>query len=297
MNRSVQARVAEALAEVLGSRYGRAAFRPSGAGCINETWEAYGPALEPVFLKIGAGDAATLYRQEEKGLQALRHCDAIRVPGVLGLLEWEDGAALALEFIELHSPRPADDHRIGEALAQLHAVPGPRFGFDADNFIGRTPQINHWHDDWWTFWCECRLTPQLRLARLKGMRVELQDKVERLIARVPEAFGAHQPRPSLLHGDLWSGNLAVDAEGMPVLFDPAVYFGDGETDIAMTRMFGAQRAAVYDAYHAHIPLQPGAAIRRPLYDLYHWLNHFNLFGVTYLGQVENTVDDLLAANF
>lgn len=281
------------LAETLGTAYQAVRFRPSGTGCINDTWEAYGDGLASLFIKSGPAASFTLYQRETEGLAALRRCGAIRVPQVLGGQRFDEAAVLVLEFIELTSVGAGDANRIADALAQLHDITGPAFGFEHDNFIGRTPQVNQYHPDWWTFWCECRLRPQWRLAQLKGMRPALLARLEQLIEQVPARFGDHQPRASLLHGDLWSGNLAVDAQGQLCLFDPAVYFGDAETDIAMSRMFGALRPAVYERYHQHHPLRSGAGERRVLYDLYHWLNHFNLFGVTYLGQVENSVDALL----
>jgi len=303
MKASWQPSLRDFLVDLLGSDYARVQFRPSGTGCINDTWEAYGSGLQSLFLKTGPVSAHAMYECEVRGLEALRQCESIRVPQVLanpvlanpvsGSPEQASTAVLVLEFIRLRSPSAADDVAIADGLAQLHALPGSAFGFDGDNFIGRTPQVNQYRDDWWTFWCECRLRPQWRLAQLKGMRSALLDRLEALIERIPAFFGEHQPQPVLLHGDLWSGNLALDENDRLCLFDPAVYYGDRETDIAMTRMFGALRPGVYARYHAVHPESKGADTRRVLYDLYHWLNHFNLFGVTYLGQAENSVETLL----
>ncbi|HVL00544.1 MAG TPA: fructosamine kinase family protein [Dongiaceae bacterium] len=299
MNRAIQAAIQQKLAAEMGAAYGQARLEPSGTGCINSTWSAQARGVESLFIKLGAADALAMYEQEIAGLQTLRACTAIRVPHVhfSASITADDGshsAVLVLEFIALSSPRPQHDATIGTALAQLHDIQGPAFGFEADNVIGRTPQINHWRQNWWEFWCQNRLQPQRRLAQLRGMRAGLLEKLDHLIERIPQYFGDHQPQPSLLHGDLWSGNLAVDEQGRPVLYDPAVYFGDGETDLAMLRMFGGVRPAVFAAYHQQRPAQSGLEQRRPLYDFYHWLNHFNLFGVGYLGQVENTLDTLLA---
>lgn len=298
MNRALQAALQHRLAEALGSAYASAQFEPSGTGCINETWAARAPGVEPVFIKLGGAEALAMYEQEALGLDTLRRCESIRVPGVhfYDRIESDDGAVaavLVLAFIALTSPRAQYDAPVGEALAFLHDIQGPAFGFQADNFIGRTPQINAWREDWWDFWCQNRLQPQLRLAQLRGMRTSLLDRLQRLIDLVPTRFAAHRPQTSLLHGDLWSGNLAVDEQGRPVLFDPAVYFGDAETDLAMLKMFGGVRPGVFAAYHQRRPESPQSQQRRNLYDLYHWLNHFNLFGVGYLGQVENTLDHLL----
>lgn len=294
MKREWQAQLQEQLVAELGSGYANISVRPSGTGCINDTWEIVARGCDSLFMKTGPAAALAMYEQECAGLDALRQCEAIRVPRVHFRALLGDQAVLVMEFIALTTPRAQHDHAIADALIALHSVQEPRFGFAADNFIGRTPQINQWHDDWWTFWCECRMQPQWRLAQLRGMRPALVEKLAQLIERIPMAFGQHRPRPVLLHGDLWSGNLAVDETGIPCLFDPAVYYGDAEADIAMTKMFGALRPAVYQRYAVQHPDQPDADRRRVLYDLYHWLNHFNLFGVTYLGQVENSVDQLLA---
>ena len=294
MKREWQAQLQEQLVVELGSGYANSTVRPSGTGCINDTWEIAARGCDSLFMKTGPATALAMYEQECAGLDALRQCEAIRVPRVYFRALVGDQAVLVMEFIALSTPCAQHDHAIADALSALHQMPGPQFGFAADNFIGRTPQINQWQDDWWMFWCECRMRPQWRLAQLRGMRPALVEKLAQLIERIPMAFGQHRPRPVLLHGDLWSGNLAVDETGIPCLFDPAVYYGDAETDIAMTKMFGALRPAVYQRYAVQHPDQPDADRRRVLYDLYHWLNHFNLFGVTYLGQVENSVDQLLA---
>ncbi len=293
MNQETLGLLRQALMELLGSGYRDIQLRPSGTGCINDSWEAYGSGVQSLFVKTGPASAQAMYACEATGLDVLRQCDAIRVPLVIGQFQFGPQAALVLEFITLHSIRSSADQAVAEALATLHSVHGTHYGFIEDNFIGRTPQINCQCDDWWQFWCESRMHPQWRLARLRGMRKELLDRIEQLIVKIPSVFGAHQPESVLLHGDLWSGNMALDQSGKLCLYDPAVYYGDRETDLAMTRMFGALPAPVYEFYHRIHPLSPDAARRQVLYDLYHWLNHFNLFGVTYLGQVENSVDHLL----
>jgi fructosamine-3-kinase len=168
-----------------------------------------------------------------------------------------------------------------------HRRPGPRFGWPRDNYIGATPQANAWCDDWAEFWRERRLRPQLEQARSKGFdlgKIALEDLLIK-----------HQPEPALLHGDLWSGNAGFTAEG-PVVFDPAVYYGDREADLAMTELFGGFPREFYDAYNEAWPLEAGYAQRKHLYNLYHLLNHLNLFGGGYLGQVSSTLR-LLARSF
>ncbi|MCP5019465.1 MAG: fructosamine kinase family protein [Ketobacter sp.] len=282
------------LAAELGCDYRTAEIRPSGAGCINATYEAYKPGLDSVFLKVGSIGQLDMYKKESLGLQWLRRCDAVRVPGVYSCAELEQCSVLALEFIPLASVRSTHEAVFGEALAQLHSIKAQAFGLDHNNYIGRTHQINGWHAEWWSFYVDKRLLPQRKLAEAKSMRRALLEQLDRLMALIPGAMKGYAPDPVLLHGDLWSGNMAVDAQGKPTLFDPAVYFGDAETDLAMTRMFGAPGEAFYDAYHHAIAVREGHVLRRNLYDLYHWLNHFNLFGVIYLGQVESALNAALA---
>jgi protein-ribulosamine 3-kinase len=164
-------------------------------------------------------------------------------------------------------------------LANAHRKPGPRFGWAHDNYIGATPQQNGWCDDWAEFWYERRLKPQLDMARASGFA--LPDVPSSLLK-------GHQPQPTLLHGDLWSGNAGFTAQG-PVVFDPAVYYGDREADLAMTELFGGFPKAFYRAYDEAFPLAEGYERRKHLYNLYHLLNHLNLFGSGYLGQVKSSL--------
>lgn len=192
-------------------------------------------------------------------------------------------AFLVMEFLELTGH--GDWAELGRMLARLHRNTGPRFGWARDNTIGATPQKNAWHDDWRTFFAECRLAPQLRLAEAHGFRLETKN--------ILEALRQHRPQPSLLHGDLWRGNVAFTPEGAPVLFDPAGYYGDREADLAMTELFAGFPEDFYAAYNAAYPLDPGYATRKHLYNLYHLLNHLNVFGGGYLAQVEATLGLLL----
>jgi fructosamine-3-kinase len=179
-------------------------------------------------------------------------------------------------------------------LAVLHRCSAEYFGFARDNFIGSTAQPNDWNEDWIDFWRDRRLGFQLQLAAKNGLGVSLQSAGERLLDAVPAYFATYSPRPSLLHGDLWSGNHAYLDDGTPAVFDPAVYYGDRECDIAMTELFGGYPPAFYAAYRTAWPLDPGYAVRRELYNLYHILNHANLFGGGYVQQAEHLMHKLLA---
>jgi fructosamine-3-kinase len=201
-------------------------------------------------------------------------------------------AFLVLEYLEL---RGAGDHaEMGRALARLHSLRGPYFGWPRDNYIGSTPQINRRSTSWSEFWRDGRLRPQLELGRRNRLSSGLLEKGERLDEAVPRLLAAHAPAPSLLHGDLWSGNAGFLAGGEPVLFDPAVYWGDRETDLAMTELFGGFPRAFYAAYEESAPLDRGYTQRKTLYQLYHVLNHANLFGGGYARQAEEMIEALLA---
>jgi fructosamine-3-kinase len=200
---------------------------------------------------------------------------------------------LVLENLELSSR--GNVKLLGEQLAALHRCEAENFGFASDNFIGTTTQPNSWANDWVGFWREHRLGFQLRLAEEKGYGGSLQRLGVKLLDALPAFFADYTPLPSLLHGDLWNGNHAFLADGTPTIFDPAVYYGDRECDLAMTELFGGYPADFYAAYRAAYPLDPGYASRRELYNLYHILNHANLFGGGYARQAEQIMERLLVA--
>jgi protein-ribulosamine 3-kinase len=262
-------------------------------GCINDCyrWES---EQGPLFVKIAAADRLSMLEAEAAGLQELADAHALRVPRVLATAAVEGHAVLALEWIEMGraSSRTAAD--LGAGLARQHRKTAAGFGWHRDNTIGSTPQINTPSDDWVTFFRERRLRFQLDLACRNGFAGPLRDRGERLLEALPLFFADHQPEPSLLHGDLWGGNFAADPSGAPVVFDPAVYYGDREADIAMTRLFGGFSERFYSAYDEAWPLSASARDRVDLYNLYHVLNHLNLFGGSYLAQSRAIIDRLLA---
>ena len=227
------------------------------------------------FLKEGAPARADAFAAEADGLEALR--PHIRVPRVLER-GWKDGRAyIRLEFLQLGKSGNWSD--LGRMLANLHRQAGPRFGWARDNYIGLSPQQNGRCDDWKEFWVTRRMQPQIATARDKGFNLSMPSM--RLLEN-------YKPQPSLLHGDLWSGNAGFTAEG-PVIFDPAVYYGDRETDLAMSELFGGFPREFYRAYDEAFPLEPGYEKRKHLYNLYHLLNHLNIFGGGYLAQVNESL--------
>jgi protein-ribulosamine 3-kinase len=262
-------------------------------GCINDCyrWESREGSL---FVKVATAASLPMFEAEAAGLSELAGAEAVRVPRVLATGAAESHAYLALEWIDIGTSSTRTQAQLGEQLAQQHRAHSEKFGWTRDNTIGSTPQINTLTDDWVTFFREHRLRFQLDLACRNGHATRLRERGERLLERMEELFADHRPAPSLLHGDLWGGNFAADSNGAPVIFDPAVYYGDREADLAMTRLFGGFSSQFYAAYEAAWPLPEGAAERTSLYNLYHVLNHVNLFGGSYLRQAEGIIEQLLA---
>jgi fructosamine-3-kinase len=287
------AALAASLASALGCRVDPVPAAAVHGGCISRCWR-WETATGPVFVKQAGPDGLGMLEAERRGLEELRTAAALRAPAPLALGLFEGGVFLALEWIDLASATPAVEERLGEQLAALHRHRADRFGFDAGNFIGATSQPNGWCEDWVVFLREARLGFQLDLAAAGGHGGRLQERGRRLLELLEVFFATYRPAPSLLHGDLWGGNWGADRSGAPVLYDPAVYYGDREADIAMTKLFGGFGPRFYSAYVASWPLDQAAGTRRDLYNLYHVLNHLNLFGGSYRAQAESMIDRLLA---
>jgi fructosamine-3-kinase len=262
-----------------------------GGGCIADARIVSFEDGSRVFIKRLAG-APGMFEKEAEGLRALAAANAIRVPQVLAV----DEQTLVLELIR-EAPRKRNfSESFGHNFAQLHQHRGRACGFPHDNFIGATQQRNDpldgpWEnaadDDgssWPEFFLERRLRFQVRLAAARGHGHELGQLLDRAEARIVTLLSAATETPSILHGDLWSGNFIVDDRGEACLIDPAVYYGHREADLAMTRLFGGFEASFYQAYNEILPLAPGHEDRLPVYQLYHILNHLNLFGDGYYGQ-------------
>jgi fructosamine-3-kinase len=250
---------------------------PASGGCIHRCYRAERDG-RAVFLKRNEARFADAFAAEADGLTALcaAGCAAPEpiAHGIVGA-----SAYLVLEFLELRAS--GDFAALGTMLAAMHRRQAERFGWPRDNYIGSTPQANGACRSWMEFWRQRRMEPQLALAAQNGYRIDAPP-VWRLLE-------GHAPAPSLLHGDLWSGNAGFLPDGAPVLFDPAVYYGDREADLAMTELFGGFPAQFYAAYNAAWPPAPGYERRKHLYNLYHLLNHLNLFGGGYLAQVRSVL--------
>lgn len=279
------------ISRALGRPFHAESMREAGGGCIHRACVLEGEG-ERWFAKLNAADALPMFEAEQDGLAALAQASALRVPRALcsGVLDGQ--AFLVLEFLELRPVALREEAvACGRALAALHRTVGEHYGWHRDNFIGATPQINTESDSWARFFADARLLPQLERAAAHGQA--LRKKGESLAEKLPAFFLDYRPPASLLHGDLWHGNAAMCA-GTSVVFDPAVYYGDREADLAMTELFGGFPEAFYAAYREAWPLSEGYESRKTLYNLYHVLNHLNLFGAGYLRQAERMIGRLLA---
>lgn len=274
-------------------------IRPVSGGCINDT-AIIGDSSSSYFVKLNSALYADMFAAEADGLRDLAHAHALRVPTPLCCGNDDEYAWLVLEDLALENtgqPRPQatpDWAQLGRGLALMHRRQQQRYGWHRDNSIGSTPQSNDYSDNWIEFVRDRRIGFQLDLAARNGYDKRLQSRGRDLLDSLPQLFAGHVPAASLLHGDLWSGNVAFLGDGRPVVFDPAVYYGDRETDIAMTELFGGFAPAFYCAYQSEWPLEQGHSVRKHLYNLYHLLNHLNLFGGGYLAQCQATIDKLLA---
>ena len=261
-------------------------------GDINQSFQLITTA-DSFFIKLNKKSRLPMFEAEAAALQALSNSNTLRVPIPILVGTADQSAFLAMEHIKMGSSSAKSEEALGHGLAAMHQATAPQFGWARDNTIGSTPQLNQQHSNWATFWSEQRIAPQLQWAIEKGASASLQQKGERLLASMTTILSGHEPCPSLLHGDLWGGNWSTTGSGEPVLYDPALYYGDREADLAMTELFGGFSSCFYDAYHESWPLDAGYPYRKSLYNLYHILNHFNLFGGGYGRQAEQMIDTLL----
>jgi len=274
------------------------ASRQIGGGCINQAWQLEGKSGS-YFVKLNNAAQLDMFAAELEALQAIVATGTVTVPRPVCCGIASAQSYLVLEYLDIGRHRDTDTASIkfADQLAAMHRCTADFFGWHRENTIGTTRQINLAMQDWAGFWSQQRLGFQLELAARNGYHGRLQDRGQRLLAIIDQLLDGHRPQPSLLHGDLWSGNYAVTSRGLPVTFDPAPYYGDRETDLAMTELFGGFSNSFYQAYHSAWPLESGYSQRRIIYNLYHVLNHLNLFGGSYLGQAQGMIDQLLAELF
>ncbi len=267
----------------------------AGGGCINRCYRIEDKSGNSYFVKLNDAALLTMFEAEAEGLKEILDSKAIRVPKPLCCGNAGSQSFIVMEFISMSGSGQGDTpQKMGEQLAAMHRYSQAMFGWHRDNTIGSTPQNNRQTPDWIDFLRTRRLGFQLELAKSNGFGGSLHEKGRRLLECLERFFVEYQPQPSLLHGDLWGGNQAADQNGNPILFDPAVYYGDREADLAMTELFGGFSGKFYEAYQRQWPLDPGYGVRKNLYNLYHILNHANLFGSSYARQAETMIDSLLA---
>ena len=288
---TLAAGVSEAIAAATGAPFSAAKVSAVGGGDINQAFSV-SDGTRRYFVKANRAASLPMFDTEAEALNAFAATRSVRVPQPLCSGVAAGQAFLVLEHLELRGSGNAA--LLGTQLAQLHRAPQGRFGWGHDNWIGSTPQPNGWQNDWIAFWRDRRLVHQLRLAAQNGYGGALQQDGEALLSRLGAFFDGYAPVPSMLHGDLWGGNHGYLADGVPVIFDPATYLVDRECDLAMSELFGGFAPEFYAAYREAWPLDAGYAVRRTLYNLYHILNHANMFGGGYAAQAQRLMAQSLA---
>jgi fructosamine-3-kinase len=304
-------KIAAHISETTGETFSLDNRHSVSGGCINQGYYI-SSSSRAYFAKINQASQIAMFEAEALGLQQMRATQTIRVPEPICWGTEGNSAYIVLEWLDLGSrggERPWEE--MGRKLAAMHKYTPPNppllrggeernstllrgvFGWDINNTIGSTVQINNWTANWAEFWAEHRIGYQLQLARRRGGHFP---QGERLLEVIPELLAGHEPQPSLVHGDLWGGNAGVTSAGEPVIYDPAAYFGDREVDLAMTELFGGFPAAFYRGYSQVWPLDSGYEKRQTLYNLYHILNHFNLFGGSYDSQANQMINRILGEN-
>jgi protein-ribulosamine 3-kinase len=278
--------VLEVLSKIYGTKTSIENSTHCSGGSINETQVLQLSNQEKVFFKTHPSPPANFFAKEAKGLEILRSAPGgPRIPKVLGLGPGNNPIFILLEFLEENQTNYFPS--LGGKLAALHSVSNEFFGLDHNNFIGKTPQINTQESNGIVFFRDHRIGFQQNLARKNGLLpTDLDHKIDRIKNKLDNWLYLNNEIPALLHGDLWSGNYFGGPNGEPCLFDPAVYFGFREADLAMMELFGNPPKSFFDSYIEVFPMNPEYSERRDLFNLYHLLNHLNLFGNSYLSSIK-----------
>lgn len=284
----------EALIGIYGEEVRVTDRRAVHGGDANEAYRLFLSNGETLFLKANSIKRADFFRAEAEGIAALRSTGAMRVPRIHGVGTDDGYSFILMEYIDSARPVEGFWENLGTDLARMHKtdttvfIKSGKYGFERDNYIGAGVQKNTTKDSWVDFFSECRLRPQFELAE-NFFDAGMVRKINRLLDGL-NRYLIEPDRTSLLHGDLWSGNFMSDEKGLPMLIDPAVYVGCNEADIAMTELFGGFDKRFYDSYFDFMGMVPGYDDRRDLYNLYHLLNHLNLFGSSYLYAVDRIIE-------
>lgn len=263
---------------------------PVSGGDINQCYSV-SDHEKRFFIKVNQDSCEAMFEQEAYSLAAIKKTNKIECPNVITTGVLDGNAFLALEFIALNNTNVCDWHLFGQRLAQMHdeSIHG-QFGWQYDNFIGLTPQSNQWQSNWRSFFAEQRIGWQLQLLHEKSITF---GNVDFIVEACHKGLLNHKVSPALVHGDLWQGNLGF-SHGAPAIFDPACYYGDREVDLAMTELFGTLPQSFYQGYQSIFNIPPGYEKRKHIYNLYHILNHANLFGDAYIDQAKATISRVLA---
>lgn len=285
--------VSQHISDVTGTPFSAVRQSSIGGGCINSAFGIEGDG-QHYFVKLNSADRLDMFIAESEGLLELAKAAAIKVPQPICYGISSGQAFLVMELLEFGGGNRNVMQLFGRQLADLHCHTEAEFGWARDNTIGATHQPNDPNPDWLNFWHKQRLGYQLQLAERNGGSGRLIRKGEQLLSGLEAFFTDYQPVASALHGDLWSGNFSILRSGEPVIFDPAFYYGDREADIAMTELFGGFGGDFYAAYNEAWPLDSGYNVRKTFYNLYHILNHFNMFGGGYASQAEGMIERLLS---
>lgn len=282
--------IAQAISQETGQKFAIASTKSVSGGCINQGYQVSSQD-QTYFVKLNDASQVEMFAAETLGLQQMYATQTITVPQPICWGTTAQSSYLVLQWLDLGSASNTGWTAMGRQLATMHrAVTNQGFGWSRNNTIGSTPQINTWMDNWADFFAEQRIGYQLKLAQRRGGNFP---ETNRVVEAVREKLADWQPQASLLHGDLWSGNAAISRDGTPIIFDPATYYGDRETDLAMTELFGGFPTAFYDGYHEAWSLDSGYRQRKSIYNLYHILNHFNLFGGGYGNQAQTIIKQLI----
>jgi fructosamine-3-kinase len=283
--------IAQAISQETGQQFAIAKTKSVSGGCINQGYQVSSKD-RTYFLKLNNASQVDMFAAEALGLKQMYATKTITVPQPICWGTAANSSYLVLQWLDLGGGSNQSWTEMGRQLAAMHQVGTSKdFGWSLNNTIGSTPQINTWMDNWADFFAQQRIGYQLKLAKRRGGNFPEQNRV---VDAVREKLAEWQPQASLVHGDLWSGNAAISSDGAPIILDPATYYGDRETDLAMTELFGGFPTAFYHGYNEAWELDSGYRQRKSIYNLYHVLNHFNLFGGGYANQAQTIIQRLIA---
>ena len=283
-------KIAQSINKATGKEFDLSDTRSVSGGCINQGYKVSGGNVE-YFVKLNQASQVEMFAAEAVGLEQMYATKTITVPQPICWGIADNSSYIVLQWLNLDRGSDRSWIEMGRQLAAMHRKGTKNsFGWERNNTIGSTPQINTWMDNWADFFAEQRIGYQLRLAKRRGGNFP---DINKVVDAVKARLSDRQPQASILHGDLWSGNAAIAADGAPVIFDPATYYGDREADLAMTELFGGFPAAFYRGYNEVWQLDDGYRQRKSIYNLYHVLNHFNLFGGGYANQAQRIIRQIV----